>query len=1203
MAINYSYPDIGSLTSSDRLLVIDTSNNNATKTTNIGSIVGVAKANISLQDVLDVNNTATQDINLTGQIVSTSLTTENAFILNDLNVDFDLTVDGFSTFNEAGFNGNVTFFNPVIFQDNVLVPEIQFENPATSGEKLLKWNNTDGTLDLGLKGGNVTLQIGQELVIRVVNGTGAELLEAQYRAVKVIGAQGQRLRVGLAQANSNVNSATTIGLVTETIANNQEGFITTEGTINKVNTTGSLQGETWSDGDILYLSATIPGALTNVKPITPAHLIVVGFVEYAHASNGKIYVKVDNGYELEDLHDVRIQNIQNGELLVWNNTSGYWFNDDTMKVDFTGQKVLVKFGNKLAIGTENTTIPAYGDVPSLIVGYNNNIDGGPTLQLRNTKTNTLQGDTLGRIQFTSTYTNSPLAAANIKAVAAQNASGGASGGANIIFETSTGLAAAFPTERMRITSAGDVGIGTTSPGAKLDVNGNVIITTSGSVNNLLLTSTDTTTAGAPDIVLYADAPAVTGDTMGDILFQGQNGMVPSPTSPLTYTGLFSKMVDKDNNHSSLVITTHKGNGSGAQALTATLSAKGVNNSATGTLLINPSSVTDVADYNLEVKGDALIQDNFYVNGDVGIGTTSPSEKLHVSGNARVTGAYYDSNNSAGTSGQVLSSTATGTDWVSLSEISGVDGTGTANYVAKWSDTDTITNSVIYDNGTNVGIGTTSPGARLEVKSAAPDTFFANFISSTGSGSAKIYQDSNSHPELYMADATGATTIVLNSAGVSYLKGGNIIIGGTADNGNLLQVQGTSFFYDNVGIGTVSPTYRLDITGNDNIFRLRDSGGLTVVDINGDAGAPATLLKFGDLDGAADNVKFTIDTQQGNFLFENGFVGIGTASPGYKLDVDGGNGIFVGDGGVAVLSANSTTGIFTIGDTDQLGDGVYATNTSTSSFDIYSTGSIKFRMDVNGNVGIGTTTPSALLDVNGDALINGLTVGKGAGTSALGNTVFGKTALNNITTGFRNVAIGNEALLDNATGNSNIAIGYQSLENNLANSNVAIGVQALENVTTAGNNTAVGHLALGLTSGANNTAIGNAAGYNRVGGTNGNSIGSVFIGSLTYSNGINPVNEIVIGTNAISGGSNTVVLGNDSIVTTQLKGNVGIGTTTPSAKLDVNGGVKIANDSSTAAATNVGTLRYRTSGNNSYVDMCMQTGASTYAWVNIVQNNW
>ena len=343
MAKISSYGNEDSPKLSDKLIGTSVGGSPADATFNftLQSLFSLFSQNITLQDVLDAGNTATQNISLTGQIVSTSLTTENAFILNNLDIDSDLSVDGFSDFNEAGFNGDVTFFNPTEFQDNVLVPEIQFENPATSGEKLLKWNNTDGTLDLGLKGGNVTLQIGQEQVIRVVNGTGAQLLESQYRAVKVIGAQGQRLQVGLAQANNDINSATTIGLVTETIANNQEGFITTEGTINKVNTTGSLQGETWSDGDVLYLSATIPGALTNVKPITPAHLIVVGFVEYAHANNGKIYVKVDNGYELEELHDVRIQNIQNGELLVWNNTSGYWFNDDTMKVDFTGQTVLV----------------------------------------------------------------------------------------------------------------------------------------------------------------------------------------------------------------------------------------------------------------------------------------------------------------------------------------------------------------------------------------------------------------------------------------------------------------------------------------------------------------------------------------------------------------------------------------------------------------------------------------------------------------------------------------------------------------------------------------------------------------------------------------------------------------------------------------------------------------------------------------------
>ena len=69
------------------------------------------------------------------------------------------------------------------------------------------------------------------------------------------------------------------------------------------------------------------------------------------------------------------------------------------------------------------------------------------------------------------------------------------------------------------------------------------------------------------------------------------------------------------------------------------------------------------------------------------------------------------------------------------------------------------------------------------------------------------------------------------------------------------------------------------------------------------------------------------------------------------------------------------------------------------------------------------------------------------------------------------------------------------------------------------------------------------------------------------------------------------------------GNVGIGVTGPQSKLQVAGGIQMADDTDTASAAKVGTLKYRVSGNNSYVDMCMQTGATTYAWINIVQNNW
>lgn len=92
-----------------------------------------------------------------------------------------------------------------------------------------------------------------------------------------------------------------------------------------------------------------------------------------------------------------------------------------------------------------------------------------------------------------------------------------------------------------------------------------------------------------------------------------------------------------------------------------------------------------------------------------------------------------------------------------------------------------------------------------------------------------------------------------------------------------------------------------------------------------------------------------------------------------------------------------------------------------------------------------------------------------------------------------------------------------------------------------------------------------------------------------------IGRFIWATNSGSGMSIKMTLDNN--------GALGVGTTTPSAKLDVAGGIKIADDTDAAAVTKVGTIRYRTSGNNSYMDMCMQTGASTYEWVNIKTNSW
>lgn len=243
------------------------------------------------------------------------------------------------------------------------VDYIDFDTTASIATSVgrLHWNDEDGTLELGLKGGVVSSEIGQGLVTRVVNKTSplVDLLAANYQVVVIGGAQGQRLSVRLAQGNNDANSAGTLGVVAENIARNESGFVITVGLLKNRNTTGALQGETWNDGDILYLSPTVAGQITNIKPQSPNHTVIVGYVEYAHPVNGKIYVKIDNGYELDELHNVRITtaSLTAGQLLVrsGSNNGGVWINSNQLTGSYglTGSLTATSFTGSL-FGTATT---------------------------------------------------------------------------------------------------------------------------------------------------------------------------------------------------------------------------------------------------------------------------------------------------------------------------------------------------------------------------------------------------------------------------------------------------------------------------------------------------------------------------------------------------------------------------------------------------------------------------------------------------------------------------------------------------------------------------------------------------------------------------------------------------------------------------------------------------------------------------------
>lgn len=208
----------------------------------------------------------------------------------------------------------------VAISTNPVFPYLQFDTTAAipSAVGQLAWNDTDGTLDLGLKGGNVTLQIGQEQVTHVYNNTANDFSDLQV--LRITGSQGQRLTGALAQANSELTSSTTYAVVTETILKNQVGFATTSGLVRNVNTSAFAEGAT------LYLSPTVAGGITTTRPTAPNHSVMIGWCVRSHAVNGSIYVHTQNGFELDELHNVNITNPQNGHILKYDSTELVWKN-------------------------------------------------------------------------------------------------------------------------------------------------------------------------------------------------------------------------------------------------------------------------------------------------------------------------------------------------------------------------------------------------------------------------------------------------------------------------------------------------------------------------------------------------------------------------------------------------------------------------------------------------------------------------------------------------------------------------------------------------------------------------------------------------------------------------------------------------------------------------------------------------------------
>jgi ribosomal protein L35AE/L33A len=200
--------------------------------------------------------------------------------------------------------------------------EVDANFNSLNTDKLETLTSTDGSVVISKVGTNVDVSVGinaatGNLIAEVRNETGATL--AKGTVVYSSGASGNKMLVQKALATSDLTSAQTYGMIQADIPTNQNGYVVITGLVSGLNTIGL------TEGGIVYLSPTTAGEYTQTKPSAPNHLVYVGIVTRVHANQGSIQTRIQNGYELDEIHDVSALTATQNDFLV-RNGSNLWVN-------------------------------------------------------------------------------------------------------------------------------------------------------------------------------------------------------------------------------------------------------------------------------------------------------------------------------------------------------------------------------------------------------------------------------------------------------------------------------------------------------------------------------------------------------------------------------------------------------------------------------------------------------------------------------------------------------------------------------------------------------------------------------------------------------------------------------------------------------------------------------------------------------------
>jgi hypothetical protein len=819
---------------------------------------------------------------------------------------------------------------------------------------------------------------------------------AKGQAVYVTSSDGTNMIVSKASNGSDATSSKTFGLLETGGAANAKVFVITEGLLAGLDTSTAAAGDpVWlgTAGNLLFGLAS--------KPVAPAHMVFIGIVTRSNINNGEIFVKVQNGFELEELHNVLITGTPVDKAVIqYDTATGLWKNSTQSGIIGSGAAGQVAYftGATTQAGSNNL----FWDSANNRLGIGTNAPAFPLHVVGGTYLN-------GTLSVGTTTSNTGYITnfATIPVLALQNSTSGSgatdgfqlslSGSLAYIwqYENAAMLFGTNGSERARIFATGNFGIGTgaSDSGQRLQVIGTGYFSDSVGIGN----------SGSVASSLRISKALATGNTIGIYM----DSQIQSTLSNVSY------FQSEASTSASAITITH------LRHYFATAPSFGAGSTVTnqygfavqGSTLINATNNYgfwgDIAAgtnrWNLYMGGTA----NNYMAGSLGIGTTGlTGVNLFVSKN--LTGAVGTySIIGAGT----IQSDVTTQAYYFLSQASTQNATFTLPDLAHF----------VADQGTFGASSTVTRQYGVRVR--------ANLIGATNNYA--FYGE--------IPSGTGRWNLYMNGSALNYLNG-SLLIGSTTDSGEKLQVTGTmkvtgtATFNNNIAITSGVPYIQLtDTTTNNVSFLEADDTGLSFSADNTNAVASSII-------------RFRIDNTERMRLDASGNLGLGVTpsawwSSARVLELPNGVSLWANTG---VSSMSLTANAFVNSSVSW----IYKISAQATRYDQYQgqhqwynapsgtagnaiTFTQAMTLDASGNLGIGTTTTTnrlnvtrsgsgvvATFDSDANASITIRRTGTSAGTTTLQQADSGELYMSSTTRMYFNTNSSNNLLINN---NGNVLI--------------------------------------------------------------------------------------------------------------------------------------------------------------------------------------